>query len=523
VPFDLGHSGGPLAEGAIPTLGNFASLRFVSSELALVLGLLLVLLWDIAAPRAVRQRGAIVLALASLTASGTAAALRLLRGESSLALFNGLLASDRFAHVFRVLFAAVAAVTVLISLPEQRAVRGPAAHRGVAEYHVLLLATTLGLDLMAMSHNLLTIYLSIELVSVMSFVLAAYKIGDRKSSEAGLKYVIFGGVASGIMLYGMSWLFGLTGSLDLGVIHEKVLSLSAAQGRVPEALFVAVVCMLAGFGYKLSAVPFHMWTPDVYEGAPTPITAFLSVGPKAAGFAVLLRFFAEALAARGSYAGVTATPWAFVGGLLAVGTMTLGNLSALGQSNVKRMLAYSSIAHAGYMLLGFAVFNDEGTAAVLFYLSTYCLMNLGAFLVVMAVAEKSGGDETLLAFRGLGTRAPLLAIVMAVFVFSLTGLPPFVGFVGKFYLFATLVRVGGPWSWFLAVAGVINGVVSLFYYARIVREMYFSSASASASASLRVRWAFAAGTVALAVPTVALGVYWAPAYDFVASAVLVVR
>jgi NADH-quinone oxidoreductase subunit N len=365
------------------------------------------------------------------------------------------------------------------------------------------------------------IYLSLELVSIISFILAGYKIDNRKSSEAALKYVIFGGVASGIMLYGMSWIFGLCQSLNLADISRRVVALSAAEHKVPEVVFVAVVCMLAGFGYKVSAAPFHMWTPDVYEGAPTPVTAFLSVGPKAAGFAILLRFFADGLAARGSLTGDVPAPWPIVGGLLAMATMTLGNLSALGQNNVKRMLAYSSIAHAGYMLLGFCVFNDAGTAAVLFYVATYCVMNLGAFLVVMAVAEKSGGDETIEAFKGLGTRSPVLALCMAIFLFSLTGLPPFAGFIGKFYLFASLVHVGGSWNWAIAVIGVLNSVVSLFYYARVVKAMYLTPAEAPGG--ITVRTSFGATTLVLAVPTLVLGVYWGPVYDFVTRSLVMVR
>ncbi len=457
----------------------------------------------------------------TLAYAGGQAAMYLAKDEPSRILFGGLMASDRFAHVFRALFALVTAVIVLFSVPGQEKLQGSDAQKGIGEFFVLLLTVALGLNMMAMSRNLLMIYLSLELVSIISFIMAGYKINDRKSSEAGLKYVIFGGVASGIMLYGMSWLFGLTQSLNLAEISKRVVALSAEEGRVPEAVFVAVVCMLAGFGYKISAAPFHMWTPDVYEGAPTPVTAFLSVGPKAAGFAILLRFFADGLAARGSMSGSVGTPWPIVGGILAMATMTVGNLSALGQNNVKRMLAYSSIAHAGYMLLGFCVFNDAGTAAILFYIATYCLMNLGAFLVVIAVADRSEGDETMEAFRGLGTRSPVLAICMAIFLFSLTGLPPFAGFVGKFYIFASLLRAGGSWNWFIAVIGVLNSVVSLFYYARVLRAMYFTSATKPEE--IEVRAMFGATTLALAVPTIVLGVYWGPVYDFVTRSLVMVH
>jgi NADH-quinone oxidoreductase subunit N len=381
------------------------------------------------------------------------------------------------------------------------------------------------MNLMAESRNLLMIYLSLELVSVISFVLAGFKINDGKSSEAALKYVVFGGVASGIMLYGMSWIFGITQSLYLGECATKIAEMTRAQGKVPEVVFVGVICMLAGFGYKISAAPFHMWTPDVYEGAPTPVTAFLSVGPKAAGFAVLVRFFADALGSQVPVFNVAGaavtTPWPVIAGCLAMATMTVGNLSALGQDNVKRMLAYSSIAHAGYMLLGFSVFTEAGIASIVFYVVTYCFMNLGAFLLVMAVAEQSDGDESIAAFRGLGRRAPVVALMMALFLFSLTGLPPFAGFIGKFYLFAAVVKAGGSWNWTVAVVGVLNSVISLFYYARVVRAMFLEKGERTEPTL--VRPLFGATSVALAVPTLVLGIYWAPVYDFVARSLTMVH
>ncbi len=499
-------------------LDNFKSLPLFSPELGLIFGILLLIVWDLLRTGPAKTQGLLGIALLTLAYAGGQSALYLIRDEPSTVLFGGLMASDRFAHTFRTLFAIVTAVIVLFSLPGQAELEGSDAQKGVGEFFVLLLVIALGLNMMAMSRNLLMIYLSLELVSIISFILAGYKINDRKSSEAAMKYVIFGGVASGIMLYGMSWLFGLTQSLNLSEISRRVVSLSAEQGRVPEAVFVAVVCMLAGFGYKISAAPFHMWTPDVYEGAPTPVTAFLSVGPKAAGFAILLRFFADGLHARGWMGGTVGTLWPVLGGLLAMATMTVGNLSALGQNNVKRMLAYSSIAHAGYMLLGFCVFNEAGTAAILFYIATYCFMNLGAFLVVIAVAERSDGDESIEAFKGLGTRSPILAICMAIFLFSLTGLPPFAGFIGKFYIFASLLRAGGRWNWILAVVGVLNSVVSLFYYARVLRAMYLTPAEKTAA--IDVRWMFGATSLALAIPTLVLGVYWGPLYDFVARSLV---
>jgi NADH-quinone oxidoreductase subunit N len=510
-------------------LDNVQSLAYFSPELVIIAAILLLIIWDLVSSAKTKTTGLLVISLAALAYSAGTSAWLLAHDAKPQNLFFGLLAFDRFSNTFRILFAVVTGTVALFSvppIPEGHTLPGRGVRedrRDQGEFFTLLMVLALGMNLMAESRNLLMIYLSLELVSVISFVMAGFKINDARSSEAALKYVIFGGVASGIMLYGMSWIFGISQSLYLGEIATKVAALTHEQGKVPEVVFVGVVCMMAGFGYKISAAPFHMWTPDVYEGAPTPVTAFLSVGPKAAGFAVLVRFFADALganAANGAGA-VVDTPWPVLAGCLAMATMTVGNLSALGQDNVKRMLAYSSIAHAGYMLLGFSVFSDAGIASIVFYVVTYCFMNLGAFLIVMAVAEKSDGDESIAAFRGLGKRAPLVAIMMAVFLFSLTGLPPLAGFVGKFYLFAALVKAGGAWNWTVAVVGVLNSVVSLFYYARVARAMFLESGDRTEPTT--VRPLFGVTSAALAVPTLVLGIYWAPVYDFVARSLSMVH
>jgi NADH-quinone oxidoreductase subunit N len=512
-------------------LDNIQSLSYFTPELVLIAAILVLIVWDLVSSPRTKTTGLVVICLAALAFSAGMSGFLLARDAKPQNLFYGLLAFDRFSNMFRIVFAFVSASVVIISVPPipeghtlpDRGVRDDKRDQG--EFFTLLMVLTLGMNLMAESRNLLMIYISLELVSVISFVMAGFRINDAKSSEAAMKYVIFGGVASGIMLYGMSWIFGITQSLYLGECATKIAELTVAQGKVPEVVFVGTICMLAGFGYKISAAPFHMWTPDVYEGAPTPVTAFLSVGPKAAGFAVLVRFFADALgslhpqlAAGGAPID---TPWPVLAGCLSMATMTIGNLSALNQDNVKRMLAYSSIAHAGYMLLGFSVFSDAGIASIVFYVVTYCFMNLGAFLVVMAVAERSDGDETITAFRGLGRRAPVIAGIMALFLFSLTGLPPFAGFIGKFYLFAALLKAGGTWNWVVAVVGVINSVISLFYYARVVRAMFLEKGERTEPTT--VRPLFGATSVALAVPTLVLGIYWAPVYDFVARSLSMVR
>ncbi|MDC0684297.1 NADH-quinone oxidoreductase subunit N [Sorangium atrum] len=501
-------------------LDNVASLAYFAPELGLIAAALLLVVWDLASPARLKLAGLVILSLAALAWSGGLGAYFLATDAGPRALFHGLLAFDRFSNLFRVIFALVTGAIILFLVPPRAPGIEPELRRDSGELFTLILVLSLGMNLMAASRHLLLIYLSLELVSVISFVLAGFKINDAKSSEAALKYVIFGGVASGIMLYGMSWIFGITASMRLDECGARIAALTAQQGKVPEVVFVGTAFMLAGFGYKISAAPFHMWTPDVYEGAPTPVTAFLSVGPKAAGFAVLIRFFSDALGAGSASPGV-ATPWPVLFGCLAMATMTVGNLSALEQENVKRMLAYSSIAHAGYMLLGFSVFSGAGVAAIAFYIVTYCFMNLGAFMVVMAVAEESGGDETFAAFRGLGRRAPLVAAAMAVFLVSLTGLPPMAGFIGKFYLFSALLAAGGAWSWVIAVVGVLNSVISLFYYARLLRTMYLDKSDRTEPA--QVRPLLGATTCALAVPTLLLGVYWGPVYDFVARSVAILR
>ena len=512
-------------------LNNVESLRYFTPELGLCAAVLLLIIWDLIVRNSrTKLIGLVAISIAALAVSGGMSAWLLSRELEPKNLFYGMLAFDRFSNMFRILFAVVTGTIVLFSIPAipeghtlpDRGVRDDKRDQG--EFFTLLMVLTLGMNLMAESRSLLMIYISLEIVSVISFVMAGFKINDAKSSEAAMKYVIFGGVASGIMLYGMSWIFGVTQSLYLGECAAKIHAMTIAQGKVPEVVFVGTVCMLAGFGYKISAAPFHMWTPDVYEGAPTPVTAFLSVGPKAAGFAVLVRFFADALGAQDvqTVSGVViASPWPVVAGCLAMATMTIGNLSALSQDNVKRMLAYSSVAHAGYMLLGFSVFSHLGVASIVFYIVTYCFMNLGAFLVVMMVAEQSNGDESIGAFRGLVRRAPLTAGVMALFLFSLTGLPPFAGFIGKFYLFWALLKSGGAWNWTVAVVGMLNSVVSLFYYSRVVRAMFLEKSEKTAP--IDVRKLFGTISLVLAVPTLVLGIYWAPVYDFVERSISMVR
>ncbi|MGZ3427213.1 MAG: NADH-quinone oxidoreductase subunit N, partial [Polyangia bacterium] len=383
-------------------LDNAHSLTAFLPELVLAGAVLLVLALDLAVGR---LRIGVVAAL-TVGAVAASAAATLWTAQAPRALFFELLARDPFADFFKLLFAATAALVAFVSL---RA--GDAIEESAAEFYALLLTTTIGMMLMAAAVDLLTAYLSLETVSIMSYVLAGFRRRSRQSAEAALKYIIYGGVASGVMLYGMSLLYGLAGSTSFAAILQ-----AAGSTPAPATVVVAVVLCLAGFGYKIASVPFHMWCPDVYEGAPTAVTAFLSVGPKAAGFALLLRFCAGVLPAE---LGGAAAPWPLLFALVAAATMTLGNLAALGQTNVKRLLAYSSIAHAGYLLLALTAGGHDGARALLLYLVAYLFMSLGAFVVVLAVAERGVGDE-LPAWRGLGRRAPWAAATMAIFLFSLT-------------------------------------------------------------------------------------------------------
>ncbi len=379
--------------------------------------------------------------------------------------FSGMITHDRMGNFFKTLFGAAGLLGVVLAIRsrEMGEIDSPS-------YYTLLTAVVLGMMLLASSNHLLMIYLSLELVSVLSYVLTGSARGVRRSAEASLKYVIYGGVASGIMVYGMSLLYGITGTMSLPEIAQFLKTHPVS----PALLFTSIILMMAGFGYKIAAFPFHMWCPDVYEGAPTPFTAFLSVGPKAAGFAILIRFFLTVLAepTQGGFQFVTPAGWLGLIMLLSIATMTLGNLAALGQTNLKRLLAYSSIAHAGYMLMGFAAMNEEALSAILFYLVVYLIMNVGAFLVVIVIANQLGVED-LNGYKGLGRRGGTGAywgLVMAVFLFSLTGIPPMAGFAGKFYLFGAVIRAG---LYPLAIIGVLNSVVSLYYYVRVIKVIFF--------------------------------------------------
>ncbi|MDA9935509.1 NADH-quinone oxidoreductase subunit N [Candidatus Marinimicrobia bacterium] len=380
------------------------------------------------------------------------------------------------------------------------------------EYFTLIGIMVVGLFLMTSSIDIIMLYVSIEVVSIMSFVLAGYLKLNTRSNEAGLKYVIYGAFSSGVMLFGFSLVFGLTGSTNYFVIQEAISSIDSSANP---ALIMALLMIFAGFGYKISSVPFHFWTPDVYEGAPTTITAYLSVAPKAAGFAMIIRFFhqvfSDSIALSGNAMGYADLPWPEIIGILAVVTMTLGNLVAIQQESIKRMLAYSSIAHAGYMMLALPVLSIDAVESIMIYLFVYIFMNLGAFFIVIIVKNKTGG-ETFDEYDGLGWKMPIVGALMTLFMLSLTGLPPTAGFVGKLYIFKTLVGAGNDFLW-LVVAGGINSVISLYYYFHVVKVMFLSG---KRSDKLSYPPSLMLGLIIFtAVPSLVLGLYWNPLANWV--------
>ncbi len=344
----------------------------------------------------------------------------------------------------------------------------------IGEYYALIFGMILGMFFMISATDLILIYLSMELMSLSSYVLAGFTKLRERNSEAALKYLLYGAVSSGLMLFGISLVYGLTGSTNLYVINAMI------QNPHINLFTLAFACILifAGIGYKISSAPFHFWTPDVYEGAPITITALLSVASKAAGLALLIRFikttFVSYVDPLGMWHLINAFDWRSLLVAISILTMTLGNFSALWQNNMKRMLAYSSIAHAGYLLLGVVVLSNQGLLAILIYFSVYLLMNLGAFLIVMLIANKTGSED-IHDYNGLGHTSPFLGISLTIFLISLTGLPPTAGFIGKLYLFIALVDAK---MIAVAVIALLNSVVSLYYYVRVMKHMFLTKAEA---------------------------------------------
>ncbi|GMT42889.1 MAG: NADH-quinone oxidoreductase subunit N [bacterium] len=391
--------------------------------------------------------------------------------------FSGMYEADRFTQFFKLIFLLGTGLTILISV---RYAQDENIDHG--EYYALLLFATVGMMFMAAGSDMITIFMGLELLSISLYILAGYTRSRMVSNEASLKYFLLGAFASGFLLYGMAFIYGITGHTQLELIAATI----AESPSNVLLLTIAAALILVGLGFKIAAVPFHQWTPDVYQGSPIPVTAFMSAGPKAAGLAAILRIFYEGV----SYLHVDWTIWLSA---LAVMTMTLGNVAALVQKDAKRMLAFSSIAHAGYALVGVAAANRDGASSVMYYMLIYTFMNIGVFGILALVARKNESRTQVNDFSGLAYKNPLLAVVMTILVFSLAGIPPMAGFMAKFYVFMAAMKAE---LYLLVLAAVINSAIGVYYYLRFVIVMYMREPDAAAE-SLPVLKASPALVIAL--------------------------
>ena len=415
---------------------------------------------------------------------------------------------DLIALVFRVMFLVALIITSLISMDVPRLQK--------VEYYALLLTATMGFSLMSAAADLIMVYVALEMASISSYVLAGMLKTSDRSAEAGMKYFVYGAFATGVMLYGMSLIYGITGHTNLYIIGSffqagVVASPFGEAAALPQGavLLLATVMIIVGFGFKVSAVPFHFWTPDVYEGAPTPFTAFVSTASKAAGFAVFIRVVT---------AGVFGAPdagsawWAMLVAMCII-TMTLGNFAAIFQNNIKRMLAYSSIAQAGYALIGLVTMTPDGSGATMFYLLMYIFTNVAAFGVIILISNVSSSDQ-MEDFYGLNRRSPYLALVMLFALLSLGGIPPTAGFIGKFFIFRAAIEAG---YWWLAFIGILNAFVALYYYLNVVKYMYLYR-SENESVEIPVSRAAKVGLAVSVLFIILLGVYASPAFEWTREA-----
>ena len=371
--------------------------------------------------------------------------------------YSSLFVTDAYATYAKLLILAGGALAAVLALDynERNGI-------GRFEFPVLMLFSTVGMMVMASANSLMSLYMGLELQSLAIYVLCAFARDDVRSSEAGLKYFVLSALASGLLLYGISLTYGFSGTMDFGRLAQIVTD----PAGVSTGLVVGIAFVIAGLAFKLSAVPFHMWTPDVYEGAPTPVTAFMSTAPKVAPFVVLLRVMIGPF-------GHVAVQWQPIIYVVSIGSMLLGSFAAIGQTNIKRLMAYSSIGHMGYALIGLAAGTEIGVRGVLIYLLTYVAMSAGAFACIIAMRRGGRQVEKIADLGGLARTDLGLATLLAIFMFSMAGVPPFAGFFGKFYIFLSAVAQG---MWFLAVLGVLTSVVGLFYYLRIIKVMFFDAA-----------------------------------------------
>ncbi len=479
-------------------------------EIGLLILLLLVLALDLFTRPARRRSLGVIAGVGTVVVLALSLAVGLLTvSDPAFAgpALGGMIRYDMLALIFRTMVLAAGALTCFIALDYAGVGRS-------GEFYAILIVATMGMSLMSAAADLIMVFLALETTSISLYVLAGFLRDSRRSTEAGIKYYLFGAFTSGLLLYGLSLLFGFTGSTNIYALAEPLSDLLTGGAEGTFALVLALLLILGGFAFKVAAVPFHFWTPDVYEGAPTPVTAFLSTASKAASFALLARLF------QAIWPTEAAVYWVGLVAAISVITMTLGNVLALVQRNIKRMLAYSSIAQAGYALMGIVALNQSeiGIAAVAFYMFMYVFTNIMAFTVVIIVSNAVGSDD-IKDFAQLGRRAPYLAIGMVLALLSLGGVPPLAGFFGKFFLFAAAVDAGYTW---LAIVGVVNAIVGLYYYLTVIKVMYVDASEDMSR--IRVAPAYVlvlmiTGAAILVMGTLA-GPWWRWAVDAAASLVV---
>jgi NADH-quinone oxidoreductase subunit N len=410
--------------------------------------------------------------------------------------FHDMIVVDGFATFFRVLVIVVGLLAVLASTEYLRR-----ENAGTGEFFALILFSLAGMSIMAAANELIMIFIGLEISSIASYVLAGYLRDDKRNNESALKYFLLGSFATAFLLYGIAWIYGITGSTNLIEIRRALI-----MGGAPSVVLVgtAAALMFVGFGFKISAAPFQVWAPDVYQGAPAPVSAFLSVGPKAAAFAILIRTYLTAF-------GPISANWAPILWACALATMLVGNFAAIQQSNIKRMLAYSSIAHAGYVLVAVAAHSEIGSAAAMFYLAAYAVTNFGAFAVVTFVARKHETHTKIEDFAGLSERQPMMAAMMTIFLLSLIGVPLTGGFFGKFYIFKAALDSNLVW---LTVLGLLNSAVAAYYYLRVLVLMYMKEPNEGDDALPAAGPALTIAIVGSAMATLALGIFPSFVLDF---------
>jgi len=480
-----------------------ANVYAIMPELIVAAAGVIVMLYDSFFPKQRNVSGAI--SLIGLIASGIMLA-TMWGGDVPTSSWGGMVAHDNLRLSFSFVFLFVSAMTILISTIWVERENVP-----VGEYHALLLFATFGMMMMSAGSDLVVIFLGLETLSIATYVMAGLRKGDLRSNESAMKYFILGSFASAFLLYGMALVYGATGSTNLAGIAAKM-----ADPHFPALLLVGAAMMIIGFGFKIAMAPFHVWTPDVYEGAPTPITGFMAAGPKAAAFASFLRVFVIGLPliAGVQVSGYVHNGWITAITVLAILTMIVGNVAAIMQNNVKRMLAYSSIAHAGYALVGFVgaglatttAARDAAIASVAFYLLTYAVTNLGAFTVVTLLAEKNDRRTEFEDYNGIGFRSPLLSFSLSLFMLSLLGLPLTAGFIGKVLVFRPALEAGNTLVTVMVVAAVVNTAISAYYYLRMIVVMFFKERASDWSAP-KLSTAMAIALIISIVGVLYLGVF----------------